>query len=186
MAIPALPSDTSAGNTWSAAEVNAIYDHLQYHRDTKPTFKGIAVGASGFTMSSASADIANDTTTTLGFGIGGSFAATPTINIGSWAVNAADADPESVETPEAGMYLLVASTDWESDSTGRRYTSIKRDGSSTPGSTAQVAAVGQTRYTVAMLADIASGVDLDVDVYQNSGGNLEVTVYLAAYWLVST
>ena len=49
MAIPALPADDSDGNDWTAAKVNAIYDHIQLWRDTRPLFNGQALAFSNAT-----------------------------------------------------------------------------------------------------------------------------------------
>jgi hypothetical protein len=50
MAVPPLPSDDSAGNVWTAAKVNAVYDLLEYERDTDLTWASHTVGWTNLTV----------------------------------------------------------------------------------------------------------------------------------------
>jgi hypothetical protein len=181
MAVPALPSSETAGNVYTAAKVNAIYDHLQWHRDTAPVFKGQA-WKSNFGLVSTS------TTTTLGFGTGGSFENAPIINVGGWTVNAADADPESLVVPESGIYVVSVFNHWAANSSGVRSTQIFLNGSGVSGGRVigPPASTGVTMQNLTTVLDLAANDELDVSLHQSSGSTLAATVYLTAHWIRST
>lgn len=115
MAIPSIPADVSAGNTTAASHMNSLLDVLAWLRNSKPLWRGQAIGAGGAEMSGASEDVANDTVTTLGFGLAGSLTAED-YSVGTWTSASADSDPESLVVPEAGHYLIVVHTQWEANS----------------------------------------------------------------------
>ena len=186
MAVPALPADDSAGNDWTAAKVNAIYDHLQWHRDTAPVFKGLAWD--GTQGDGVPGDIATSTATTLGFGTGGSFENTPIINVGGWTVNAADADPESLVVPESGLYVVSVFCNWSADSVGTRSTQLLLNGSGVAGGrvAGSSSPTGSTMQNLTTVLDLAANDELDVSANQGSGSTLAATVYLTAHWIRST
>ena len=188
MAVPALPADDSAGNDWTAAKVNAIYDHLQWHRDTAPVFKGLAWDGTGGLQSGVSGDIATSTATTLGFGTGGSFDNTPIINVGGWTVQGSDSDPESLVVPDAGLYAVSVFCNWSADSVGTRSTQLLLNGSSVAGGRVlgPPTASGAFIQNMTTIIDAAASDQLDVSVYQTSGSTLDATVYLTAHWIRST
>ncbi len=184
MAVPALPGDDSDGNDWTAAKVNAIYDHVQWWRDTRPLFKG-----SGYTDNGGSQlEVSTATNTTIGFGSGGSFATAPEINIGSWTVQASDADPESLVVPESGIYMISHVVEWEGNSTGLRFSQVvvgatpqTETKSTTSPDTVTNAGTGSTSYF-----DLASGAQLDLQVWQNSGTTIDAVGWITALWIQST
>jgi hypothetical protein len=181
MAVPALPSSETAGNVYTAAKVNAIYDHLQWHRDTGPVFKGQA-WKSNFGLVSTS------TTTTLGFGTGGSFENTPIINAGGWTVQGSDSDPESLVVPEPGLYAVTVQVRYGNDNTGYRRAALVINGTVETSIYTQVGAAPtqDTFISASGIIDVAAGAQLDIQAYQNSGSSLASTVYLSAHWIRST
>jgi len=186
MAVPALPADDSTGNDWTAAKVNAIYDHLQWHRDTAPVFKGQAYARLGSNPDPT--DVLTATSTMFGFGNAGSFENTPVINIGGWTVQGSDANPESLVVPESGIYVVSVFNDWESNSSGYRSTQIILNGSSVSGGRVLGAPSpsGSTMQNLTTVLDLAANDELDVSANQGSGSTLTATVYLTAHWIRST
>ena len=183
MTIPALPSDTSAGSTWTAAEVNAIYDLLALFRDGRPIFKGGAIAAGPTT------NVLTSTATTFGFGVASAFSFTPVINVGGWTTKAADSDPESLVVPEAGIYQVTINVGWVANATGARQARVVVDGS-VDNTIYSVTTPGQASFNggnnLSGLLDLAANAELDISVWQNSGSTLAADCYLSAVWMQST
>lgn len=186
MTVPALPSDDSAGQIWTAAKVNAIYDHLQWWRDTRPVFKGAAFGVDG----SKPESVPNNALTTFGFGAAGSFNTTPLINVGSFTVDGAEADPEPLHVPETGIYWVAAYVDFDANTTGRREIKVNLAGTAVAGLMVNIssASAGDCRVGVSGIVDItATTQDILLEVFQNSGAELDTgAVYLSMVWMQST
>lgn len=175
----------SSGNVWTAARVNAIYDHLQWWRDTRPVFRGQAwsnAGMSGIEISTA-------TDTTMGFGTGGSFYTTPEINVGSWTVQGSDSDPESLVVPESGIYRVSVNVRWAAAASGERVARLIVNGSvenDIYSGLSYEAASFTAGNNCSGLIDVASGAQLDIGVWQNSGSTLDATATLHIDWVQST
>ncbi len=185
MAIPSLPTALNTNDVINNSWVDAVRDVLELVRDTRPMFKGQASGYSG----GGSNELLNNTTTTFGFGEGGSFMNTPDINVGGWDVNSGDSDPESLVVPEAGIYLVTIWAQFSSDDFDeRRQTVLLVNGSAATASRARVDASpsSTTNYSTTVLVDLAANDDLDIEAYQNSGSTLTLTTYLTAVWMQST
>lgn len=194
MAVPSIPADDSDGNDWNATKVNIIYDHIAWWHGNaggtgaRPYFKGRAWSASG----NGNYEADDNTTMTFGFGSAGAFNDTPISNVGGWTVASADADPESLVVPEAGIYMFVVFAEFENPAghVGRREAALLKDGALVLGSEARIDA-GDTAAEVAIppftvFADCAASAEIDVRIFQNSGANLTTTVYLTAIWMQST
>lgn len=184
MAVPSVPADVSAGGSLSPTHMNELLDVAAWLQDGAPTFKGQAQSNSGTSL----IDIATGTSTTMGFGNAGSFEFTPIINVGSWTVNAADSDPESLLVPEAGHYLVTVGASWEANATGYRQIRIWLNGAAVEGGDDNRESAGAvtTFQTCTTVLDLAANDQLDVRVIQNSGSTLECTAFLSAKWIVST
>jgi hypothetical protein len=77
-----------------------------------------------------------------------------------------------------GHYLIIARIQWASNATGRRIIEVNQHGSSTPliANDIQAAITGSTTPVTAMgFANIIAGDTVDVNGYQNSGGNLNAS-----------
>jgi hypothetical protein len=77
-----------------------------------------------------------------------------------------------------GHYLIIARIQWASNATGRRIIEVNQHGSSTPliANDVQAAITGSTTPVTAMgFANIIAGDTVDVNGYQNSGGNLNAS-----------
>ena len=180
MTVPALPATQSPGVATSAY-ANDIRSLQQWHRDTAPVFKGVA-----WTFNSSL--VLTSTATTLGFGDGGSFRNAPDINVGGWTVNAADADPESLVVPDAGLYVVSVFCNWSADSVGTRSTQLLLNGSGVAGGrvAGSSSPTGSTMQNLTTVLDLAANDELDVSANQGSGSTLTATVYLTAHWIRST
>ena len=179
MAVPSLPSALNAGDFVSNAWVDAVRSNQAWFLDDRPVFKGQATGASSTT-------VGDSTATEFAFGQNGSFAFAPTINVGGWSLKTIEANPESLEVPESGIYLLTGSVTWTSNSTGYRQMAVRDGGSGISGLGAiQDARVGSWQ-SVSGVADLAAGDLLDFELYQSGGTGLVATVYLSAIWMQST
>ena len=183
MAIPALPSDDSDANDWNAAKVNAISDHLQLWRDTRPLFKGVAV--SGTVATSTFVDWGHGTSSAT-------FQTAPITNVGSFAVSS-DANPDgryNVEVPEAGHYEGTWHLVFAADNAGLRRADPQLNSSTiTAASVLQISAGSalETRMSVPFEVDCtAAGDELSVLVWQNSGSGSAVTAWLSVKWVQST
>ena len=181
MAIPALPADDSAGNTWTAAKVNAVYDLLQLFRDTRPLFKGV-----GQVLTPATA-----TTVEFGHGaVSATFDTSPTINIGGWTV-AAGANGDggyNIVIPESGIYEGVWHMQHAAHATGDR-TYTPQHNSSAISQSIHIINPQDTLGTTAFVhfvVDTAASDTLSIDVLQDSGTSLSTTASLFVKWVQST
>lgn len=184
MAVPSLPTALNTNDVVNDAWVDAVYDGLEWHRDTKAIFEGEAWNGN----QGAPIDVATATNTTFGFGSSGAFYNTPDQNVGTWTTKAADSDPESLVVPTAGLYLVFIHASWEANASGRRQTSLIINGSVLGRSRARIEAASSslTEYSHSVLADLAASDELDIDSYQDSGNTLELTAHLTAIWQQST
>ena len=185
MAVPALPSDDSDGNDWTAAKVNAIYDHVQWWRDTRPLFKG---------QGTTTAGVAHATLFEVGMGsVSGTFEATPTTNVGGWTVStSANGDGEyNIEVPEAGIYEGFWHVDWQTFANGTRDIYPRLNSASISGSRASAHANTTDvaiRQSAPFQVDCAAGDELSVEIYETnaSTSGLTYTVWLSVKWVQST
>jgi hypothetical protein len=82
----------------------------------------------------------------------------------------------TVPSGKAGKYLLSANTAWRNNATGQRTMYIYKNGTTLlnavtiPGVSASIDVYATTSY----VADLAVGDYVEMQVYQNSGGNLDV------------
>ena len=189
MAVPSLPTALNAGDVVSNAWVDSVRENLAWFRDDRPVFKGY--GWDG--VASPANEIATATTTAQSFGNAGSFAqitglgTNPYINVGGWTVYAADPNPEALLVPETGIYLLTASAQWDTNSTGYRDLRVLINGSTEKGARVQdVAGAAGDYQTVTVVADLAANNQIDMNVYQNSGSTLTLTTYFSAVWMQSS
>lgn len=181
MAIPALPSDMSSGNVWTAARVNAVYDHLALHRDDRPSLR-VTIEAGNEIGS-----IATATTTVIEWSNGsGTFNATPTVNVGGWA--AGTGGNEEIIVPETGLYYVSVHGQWESNSTGYREISGTDNGSAVGPLKLTTGAVNGTGTFMAgsALHFFTASDLLGMQVYQNSGGSRTGFFTLSATWVNSS
>lgn len=197
MAVPSIPADVSTSGSISSSHMNSVLDHVAWWHGNaggsgaRPLFKGQAWSDVGNDVPPIGAS--NATNTTFGFGSAGSFQFTPIINVGGWTVASADADPESLVVPEAGVYWVsIFAEVGTGDADGYRQIRLMVDGSVTahPGieanhdnaSTALINRIGASG-----VIDVAANTELDVQVYQNSGASMDtIDVYLTAIWMQST
>ncbi len=178
MAVPALPGDDSDSNDWNAAKVNAIYDHLQWWRDTRPLF--IGRGKVG--------NINNATDTDLSMSDGsGNFLVTPTTNVGGFAASSSNAE---VEIPEAGIYQVDGYTRFAANTTGYRQISLDINGTTLVRSLVKndAVATGVTPLIFSVAVDLGTASDgLVIVGHQTSGGALNTSeLWMSIRWLQST
>ncbi len=184
MAIPALPSDDSDGNDWNAAKVNAIYDHIQLWRDTRPLFKGQHGTADAGAYATA-------TTYELGHGTSSAtFLVTPLTNIGAFTV-ASVANGDSVyniEVSEAGHFEGFWNVSFSADTGGYRSVIPLLNSVTIVGSTVTADAMSgaATLISAPFEVDCADNDELSVDIFQNSGNTLSVDAWLFVKWVQST
>lgn len=179
MAVPSLPSDMSAGNTFTAARVNAIYDLLEWFRDSRPLLK---------TGSAASTSIASGTNTQWGFSDGsGSWVSTPSRNVGGWAPSATT---ERIVVPETGLYLITVETVFAAPtaSTTRLQFSATDGTAAIPGirnwiHESQANAGSSFILNASGTQSFTSGDELGVQVFHDNGSGLAAQVRLSAVWM---
>ena len=187
MAIPSLPSDDSDGNDWTAAKVNAIYDHLELWCDTRPLFKGEASNGSG------TLTLTTSTFVEVSFGISAStFDETPITNVGSFTVaSGANADSYyNIEIPETGYYEGVWHVQFATHGTGYRHVQPQRNSANIPGTRIRAISSGSaatTEISAPFAIDMTGGSDdLSVEVWQDSGISLNYEAYLFVKWVQAT
>jgi len=181
--VPALPADDSDGNDWTAAKVNAIYDHLEYHRNDRNLIQHTIV-ADGTDM----ATIATATTTDIEFSDGsGASQGTVGANVGPFTFGSGGV--KEILVPVAGVYWITAHAVWAADSTGIRTLALTDTGSPIASGTVVSDPIDtpiNTAYQhVSTIQTYGSGDRMGVEVTQNSGSNVNVTVILSAFWVNS-
>lgn len=112
-------------------------------------------------------DVANNTWSSVSFG-------TEVADVGGWWTSGAD-----LTVPEDGIYVVGAQVYWQLNSTGIRGCRVTENvaGTHTPLSTVLEAATGSTAGNTMLLADeleLTAGQVLNLQVFQNSGGVLDV------------
>lgn len=185
MTVPAVPSDMSAGNVWTAARVNTIYDHLEWHRDTAPLF------IAQLEMSNESQSAASGVTTEVEWSNGsGSFNITPIANIGSFT--AGTGGEHGIYLPESGFYRMTMHIQWSSEDTdGYRLIQGLQEGTAHQRARSTVGATTvQTRQGFTCTIDGTAGDEIGTEVLQNSGSTLPQSqsqwVSIELEWIRST
>lgn len=118
---------------------------------------------------STTQSISNNTLTTLTFN---------TENYDSDSFHSTGTNPERITIPTGlgGKYLVTAAAQFASDSTGRRYIIIRKNGSTNvlPGTILTPNSTGSSLVVQAGVVDLAAGDYIEARVYQDSGGSLNV------------
>lgn len=173
MTTPALPADDSAGNTWTAAKVNAIYDLLEYFRDNRPMLR----------VQVSSQVVANDTLTAVDYIASG----TEAVNVGGWVD--AGTSSEGYDVPDGGVHLCSIYCLFADGSTGTRQGTQRYNDSST-GLTFEASPISATvgerpRAGISDLILLTAATEIWMQVYHNTGGNEFITSVMSAVWLNS-
>ncbi len=187
VAAPTLPGALNAGDVLGNAHVDAYYDGLEFHRQTRPVFKAQCTYASTGGTGANQADIGTGVDTEAEVSDGaGAFHYTPDINIGTFT--AGTAGENGLYLPLDGIYMVVASAEWESNGTGYRQIGVKNEGAYFDDSRNRVTAVsgGVTRQQASVMVDATDGDEITLHVLQNSTVALEVEVFISVYWLVDS
>jgi len=187
MAVPALPSSETAGNVYTAAKVNAVYDHLGYWRDDRPMLKVWSeriVGPSTTLPTTTTRAVQLADTSFDDF-----FYETPLIRVGGWDTVASD--PNAI-VPETGVYDISAWAVFDASTATPSMRQINlTDGGSNildtivrvPG---YVSSGIPTSIMTSTLHFFTAGDNLGVRLYQNTGAGLGFEVYLRAIWVGSS
>lgn len=171
----------SAGNTFTAARVNAIYDLLQWFRDTLPIFvdlgsaESIASGGSGTDYSWSDGS--------------GSFLQGITHNQGGWT--AATSGGTGIVVPEDGFYAISAGANV--DPPTNTTTSLRLDVYDQGAATGirnwiheDVANIGsQLILACSGVRYLSSGDEIDLRMYHDNGTALNWQPYLSMHWINS-
>lgn len=164
MTLRPVPGDYAPGDTPTAAEMNGLKDHAAYHVDRYTTVlrRGTLVQViSNNVLSSANA-VAWQTVVNGRNDLG-------------WSVGT----PTRVPIPSGadGRYSIVFTGEFAANATGKRYTGLAKNGALikpglfVPGDATLVAWLATSWET-----EVVGGDYLEVWVYQNSGGNLNLNV----------
>ena len=180
MAVPGLPVDEITGQVWGIGKVNAVIDHLQWWRDTRPLFKG--------QMNTTEVD--PETLTEIVPGATAStFANTPTHNIGGWTVSAT---PNSIQgfglvVPEDGLYEGFWNVQMDTSTTGYRIIQPLMNGQKILGARLQIdSTAGQPFWNSApFTADLKAGGTMSCQVWHNTTAPLTTTTWLSVKWIQS-
>lgn len=179
MTVPSLPAAQSAGVA-PLAWANDVVDLLQWLRDDRPILK----------VRGGNDPIVTGTTTEVEFSDGfGTFptVSTPIVNVGGFTPGTSG--DVGVYIPETGLYEVSANATWSSDPSGVRTLRLLDGGATIPAGDDRVPALGSstsTTHSVLTRHYFTAGDELGVSVTQNSGGNLDCTVYLEAKWVGSS
>ncbi len=174
MAAPTVPSDDSDGNDWTAAKINAIYDHLSWWRDERPIIQVVA---------SISA-LATSTFDQIPLSTGSGFTNAPTINIGSWVH---ETSGDGILVPQNGLYQIHAQFSFEAiNTTGYRRGRVLDAGSSIGAADSTHEPVGSaaldTFHSVSIRSFTANDV-VDLDVFQTSGQAMDIQGLIEMIWI---
>lgn len=166
MTIPALPADDTDGQDWTAAKVNAVYDHLQLWRDNLPVLR---VGSTNQSIASSVTSYAN-------------LSDPPAVNNGGWTDTGTTYNGWNV--PESGVYRVTAHAIFTAYSVGYRYVAIADESSARL--SAAVASLGDgadTRINATDIFALTAGDEIGVLVYHTAGLALLVSTALMAEFL---
>lgn len=84
----------------------------------------------------------------------------------------------------AGIYIVTAAVKWAGNTTGVRYCTVRKNGTTIASSSTSNAAAFDVDLTASRALSFADNDYIDVNVYQNSGGALNLSwAYLAAVWI---
>lgn len=183
-AAPSLPTAKNTNDILDNSWVDAVYDGLELNRNTRPVFKSQCTTAAAGGDQGAVPD-ATDTEAGISDGAG-SFNYTPDINIGTFT--AGTAGETGLYLPLDGIYMVVASVEWESNGTGYRQVGVKNEGAYFDDSRARLPAVsgGVTRQQVSVMINATGGNEITLHLLQNSTTSLDAEVFVSIYWLVDS
>lgn len=168
MPIWTTPVDIVTDEVASAARLNAqIMEDLRFLFQP-PT---CAVKRSGGTES-----IANNTATRVSF---------DAEEYDTDSMHSTVTNNSRVTATTAGKYLITANANWASNTTGRRYLSIAKNNTTTLAqmNSAPVSGTGECGQAIVSAASLSAGDYVELEVYQNSGGSLDVTPLMQVTWV---
>ena len=185
MAVPSNPANLANGDTYPESFADDVRDLLVFFRDDRPMLKLRANDSEG----GATQTVATSTDAEAAFSDGaGNFLASETVNVGGFT--AGDSGDVGVYVPETGVYRFTAWASFDASTTGYRRLGLLDEGNLIAGSQTRVAATGSATIDTDIHAEsihyFTAGDEAGVQVYQNSGGNLSVTIYMTLEWLGSS
>lgn len=153
------PATATLGQTPDATWLNANL------RDPLLDLRGLNGASVKLFRTSATQAITNNTNTAVSF-------QSTAWNVGTiWAIGS----PTRVTIPTSGWYSVVVNAKWANNGTGRRSAGYRINGGATYWALQQTAANGVDTTTGIGYAELVAGDYLEIIVFQNSGGSLNLT-----------